>query len=137
MNVYGFTEDETEFFDLHITSDEVAVQRGYQIVLNYADTPELQRRCIDMVKEAADMRFTYTKTLYEYYEADLGDWVEEPSPRWPEREIHFKTADRVVSFPARRRQPVAHRHPPRGRVRGAPAGTAAPTVCSSKRAPSI
>jgi pyrroloquinoline-quinone synthase len=78
-DVYGFTEDETEFFDLHITSDEVHGERGYQIVLNYADTPELQQRCIDMVKEAADMRFTYTKTLYDYYvKPDLGEWVEEP-----------------------------------------------------------
>ena len=29
-NVYGFTEDETEFFDLHITSDEVHGERGYR-----------------------------------------------------------------------------------------------------------
>ena len=37
------------------------------------------RSAIDMVKEAADMRFTYTKTLYEYYvKPDLGEWVEEP-----------------------------------------------------------
>jgi len=80
-DVYGFTEDDTEFFDLHITSDEVHGERGYQIVLNYADTPELQQRCLDMVKEAADMRFTYTKTLYEYYvKPDLGEWAEEPVP---------------------------------------------------------
>ena len=48
-------------------------------MLNYADTPELQQRCLDMVKEAADMRFSYTKALYEnYVKPDLGDWVEEP-----------------------------------------------------------
>ena len=35
---YGFTEDEIEFFDLHITSDEVHGERGYQIVLEHADT---------------------------------------------------------------------------------------------------
>lgn len=77
-DIYGFSEFETEFFDLHITSDEVHGERGYQIVLKYADTPELQQRCLYMVREAADMRFTYTKNLYEtYVKPDLGEWVEE------------------------------------------------------------
>lgn len=74
---YGFSEWEAEFFDLHITSDEIHGERGYQIVLKYADTPELQQRCIAAVREAADMRFAYTKSLYEtYVEPDLGPWVE-------------------------------------------------------------
>ncbi len=77
-DIYGFSEFETEFFDLHITSDEVHGERGYQITLKYADTPELQQRCLYMVREAADMRFTYTKNLYEtYVKPDLGEWVEE------------------------------------------------------------
>jgi pyrroloquinoline-quinone synthase len=77
---YGFSEWETEFFDLHITSDEVHGERGYQIVLKYADTPALQQRCIEIVKEAANMRFNYTKALYEMYvKPDLGEWVE-PEP---------------------------------------------------------
>jgi pyrroloquinoline-quinone synthase len=74
---YNFTEEEVEFFDLHITSDEVHGERGYQIVLKYADTPELQQRCLDIVRDGADMRFAYTKALYEtYVKPDLGDWVE-------------------------------------------------------------
>jgi pyrroloquinoline-quinone synthase len=78
-NGYGFSEEECEFFDLHITSDEVHGERGYQIVLKYADTPELQQRCIEIVKEAANMRFFYTKQLYEYYvKPDLGEWSEDP-----------------------------------------------------------
>lgn len=77
---YGFSEWECEFFDLHITSDEVHGERGFQIVLKYADTPELQQRCIAAVREAADMRFFYTKMLYEtYVKPDLGEWVE-PQP---------------------------------------------------------
>jgi pyrroloquinoline-quinone synthase len=79
--LYGFSEWECEFFDLHITSDEVHGERGYQIVLKYADTPELQQRCIAAVREAANMRFTYTKSLYEtYVKPDLGEWVEQPVP---------------------------------------------------------
>ena len=73
---YGFDEDACEFFDLHITSDEVHGERGYQIVLKYANTPELQQRCIEVVRDGADMRFAYTKALYDaYVEPDLGAWI--------------------------------------------------------------
>jgi len=77
-DVYGFSEEDTEFFDLHITSDEIHGERGYQIVLKYADTPELQQRCIDITRDGADMRFAYTKALYDTYVApDLGAWDSE------------------------------------------------------------
>lgn len=70
--VYGFGEDEIEFFDLHITSDVVHGERGYQIVLDYADTPELQQRCLQMCRWGAEMRFSYTQGLYDtYVKADL------------------------------------------------------------------
>jgi pyrroloquinoline-quinone synthase len=74
---YGFTEEEIEFFDLHITSDEIHGERGYQIVLEGADTPELQQRCIQVVEEGAQMRFAYTKGLYEWY---VKDDLEAPEP---------------------------------------------------------
>jgi pyrroloquinoline-quinone synthase len=74
VDAYGFTEEEVEFFDLHITSDEVHGERGYQIVLDHADTPELQQRCIEIVQAGAEMRFSYTKALYDtYVRPDLGD----------------------------------------------------------------
>ncbi len=63
--VYKFTEDEIEFFDLHITSDVVHGERGYQIVLDHADTPQLQQRCLQLVRWGAEMRFSYTKGLYD------------------------------------------------------------------------
>src|SRR3954452_15341765 len=73
-NGYGFSEEECEFFDLHITSDEVHGERGYQIVLKYADTPELQQRCLQYVRWGAEMRFSYTRALYDTYVApDLED----------------------------------------------------------------
>ena len=65
-----FTEDEIEFFDLHITSDVVHGERGYQIVLDCADTPALQQRCLKLVQWGAEMRFSYTKGLYDTYVAD-------------------------------------------------------------------
>lgn len=71
---YGFTEDEIEFFELHITSDEVHGERGYQLVLDHADTPQLQQRCLDYCRWGAGMRYEYTRALYDYYvRPDLGD----------------------------------------------------------------
>lgn len=67
--VYGFTEDEIEFFELHITSDVVHGERGYSIVLDHADTEELQQRCLQFVRWGAEMRFAYTKALYDEYVA--------------------------------------------------------------------
>jgi len=66
---YKFTEDEIEFFDLHITSDVVHGERGYQIVLDYAKTPDLQERCLQFVRWGAEMRFAYTRALYDTYVA--------------------------------------------------------------------
>jgi len=74
LDEYGFTEDEVEFFDLHITSDEIHGERGYEIVLTNADTADLQRRCIQVVEDGAAMRYAYTQALYDYYVApDLGE----------------------------------------------------------------
>ncbi|WP_096203289.1 TenA family transcriptional regulator, partial [Bacillus sp. FJAT-45350] len=64
---YGFTDEEIEFFDLHIVSDEIHGERGYKIVLEYADTPELQQRCLEIVREGADMRRMYMDGLYQAY----------------------------------------------------------------------
>ena len=64
---YGFTDEEIEFFDLHIVSDEIHGERGYKIVLDHADTPELQQRCIDIVRVGADMRRSYTDSLWREY----------------------------------------------------------------------
>ena len=79
LEKYGFTEEETEFFDLHITSDEIHGERGYQIVLEHATTPELQERSLQLVRHGAEARFAYTKALYDTYVAPEAD-VENPEP---------------------------------------------------------
>jgi pyrroloquinoline-quinone synthase len=76
LEKYGFTEEEAEFFELHITSDEVHGERGYQIVLDNATTPELQQRCVQVVQDGAEMRFAYTKALYDTYVAKDLEGVE-------------------------------------------------------------
>ena len=69
---YKFTDQEVEFFDLHIVSDEIHGERGYQIVLEHATTPELQRRCLRICEIGAQMRLLYTTALYwDYVARDL------------------------------------------------------------------
>ncbi|GIN94000.1 aldehyde dehydrogenase [Siminovitchia terrae] len=73
---YGFTDDEIEFFDLHIVSDEIHGERGYKIVLEHADTPELQQSCLEIVRTGAKMRRMYMDGLWrEYIEQDLGELI--------------------------------------------------------------
>jgi pyrroloquinoline-quinone synthase len=70
--VYGFSDEELEFFDLHIVSDEIHGERGYQIVLEHATTPELQQRCLRICEIGAEMRLLYTTALYrDYVESEL------------------------------------------------------------------
>jgi pyrroloquinoline-quinone synthase len=80
LEKYGFSEEEAEFFDLHITSDEIHGERGYQIVLRHANTPELQRRCLQLVRHGAEARFAYTKALYDTYVAPDTTTSTDPEP---------------------------------------------------------
>jgi pyrroloquinoline-quinone synthase len=66
---YEFTDEEVEFFDLHIVSDEIHGERGYQIVLEHANTVELQQRCLKICEVGAQMRLLYTTALYWDYVA--------------------------------------------------------------------
>lgn len=66
---YGFNDEEVEFFDLHIVSDEIHGERGYQIVLEHATTVELQQRCLKICEVGAQMRLLYTTALYYDYVA--------------------------------------------------------------------
>jgi pyrroloquinoline-quinone synthase len=73
---YGFTDEEVEFFDLHIVSDEIHGERGYQIVLEHARTIELQARCLKICEIGAQMRLLYTTALYnDYVQAQNQDEV--------------------------------------------------------------
>jgi len=66
---YGFTDEEVEFFDLHIVSDEIHGERGYQIVLEHARTVAMQKRCLKICEVGAQMRLLYTTALYNDYVA--------------------------------------------------------------------
>ena len=66
---YKFTDEQIEFFDLHIVSDEIHGERGYQIVLEHATTVEMQQRCLKICEVGAQMRLLYTTALYNDYVA--------------------------------------------------------------------
>ncbi|PSR24505.1 MAG: aldehyde dehydrogenase [Sulfobacillus thermosulfidooxidans] len=68
---YHFDDYELEFFYIHITSDVVHGERGYQIVERYADTPEKQERALQLVNRAAKHRWLYMSGLYR--KAVLGE----------------------------------------------------------------
>ncbi len=69
---YGFTDEEVEFFDLHIVSDEIHGERGYQIVLEHADSVELQQKCLKICEIGAQMRLSYTTALFnDYVKGDI------------------------------------------------------------------
>ena len=67
---YKFTDEQIEFFDLHIVSDEIHGERGYQIVLEHANTVEMQQRCLKICEVGAQMRLLYTTALYNDYVAE-------------------------------------------------------------------
>lgn len=67
--VYGFSEHDIGFFALRISADGAHADRGYRIVLSDANTPELQQRCLRLVRRAAEMRFAYAQAIYDRYVA--------------------------------------------------------------------
>ena len=68
----GNGEEEVEFFDLHIVSDEIHGERGFQIVLEHANTLELQSKCLKICEIGAEMRLLYTTALFnDYVKNDL------------------------------------------------------------------
>ena len=88
---YKFTDEEVEFFDLHIVSDEIHGERGYQIVLEQATTIDLQQRCLKICEIGAQMRLLYTTALYHDYVANdipLAELIAvEPQVPQAEREL--------------------------------------------------
>ncbi len=67
LEKYGFTEDEVTFFTLHIVADQEHGDRGYEIVEKYATTPEQQKVCVGLVREAAMMRRLYLDGLHRKF----------------------------------------------------------------------
>ena len=64
---YGFSEYELEYFTVHIETDEVHGERGYQIVERHCATPERQAEAVEAVRQATEMRWQYMTGIYRAY----------------------------------------------------------------------
>jgi pyrroloquinoline-quinone synthase len=58
MRKMGFSEDDMEFFHVHIEGDTEHAHVGLELTARYATSPELQTRAIAAVRASAEMRFS-------------------------------------------------------------------------------
>ncbi len=64
MRKMGFSEDDMEFFHVHIEGDTEHAHIGLELTQRYATTPELQQRAIAAVRASAEMRFAMLDGIY-------------------------------------------------------------------------
>ena len=64
MRKMGFSEDDLEFFHVHIEGDEEHADIGLQLCHRYATTPELQAAAIAAVKASTSLRWSMLDGIY-------------------------------------------------------------------------
>jgi pyrroloquinoline-quinone synthase len=64
MRKMGFTDDDMEFFHVHIEGDTEHAHVGLELTERYANSPELQTRAIAAVRASAEMRFSMLDGIY-------------------------------------------------------------------------
>lgn len=64
MRKMGFSDDDMEFFHVHIEGDTEHAHIGLELTARYADTAELQARAIAAVRASAEMRFSMLDGIY-------------------------------------------------------------------------
>ena len=65
MRKMGFTEDDMEFFHVHIEGDTEHAHIGLELTDRYATSPELQERAIATVRASASMRYAMLDGIYQ------------------------------------------------------------------------
>lgn len=58
MRKMGFSDDDMEFFHVHIENDTEHAHVGLELAARYSGTPELQTRAIAAVRASAEMRYS-------------------------------------------------------------------------------
>ncbi len=66
MRKMGFTEDDMEFFHVHIEGDTEHAHVGLELTERYATGAELQVRAIAAVRASAEMRFSMLDGVYSH-----------------------------------------------------------------------
>ena len=64
MRKMGFSDDDMEFFHVHIEGDTEHAHIGLELTARYATSPELQERAIAAVRASAEMRFSMLDGVY-------------------------------------------------------------------------
>jgi pyrroloquinoline-quinone synthase len=64
MRKMGFSEDDLEFFHVHIVNDVGHAASGLSIASRYANTPELQQKAIAAVRASAEMRYSMLSGIH-------------------------------------------------------------------------
>ena len=64
MRKMGFSDDDMEFFHVHIEGDTEHAHVGLELTARYATTHELQVRAIAAVRASAEMRFSMLDGIY-------------------------------------------------------------------------
>ncbi len=64
MRKMGFSEDDMEFFHVHIEGDTEHAHIGLELTARYAATAELQGRAIAAVRASAEMRFSMLDGIF-------------------------------------------------------------------------
>jgi pyrroloquinoline-quinone synthase len=59
----GFSDEDLQFFIVHIEGDEEHAEVGYQLAERYADTSELEERAIGACRASAQMRVAYLEGI--------------------------------------------------------------------------
>jgi pyrroloquinoline-quinone synthase len=64
MRKMGFSDDDMEFFHVHIEGDTEHAHIGLELTARYATSPELQERAVAAVRASAEMRFSMLDGVY-------------------------------------------------------------------------
>ncbi len=67
MRGMGFSDDDLEFFHVHIVNDVGHAASGLAIASRYAHTAELQRKAVAAVRASAQMRYSMLSGIYEKF----------------------------------------------------------------------
>ena len=64
MENMGFSDDDLEFFNVHIEGDVEHAQTGLELTARYANTPERQKRALNIVTATVELRYSMLNGIY-------------------------------------------------------------------------
>lgn len=65
MQRMGFSDENLEFFHVHIEGDVEHAQTGLELTARYADTPDRQKRALNIVRATAELRYSMLNGIFD------------------------------------------------------------------------